>query len=97
MVIKRINLNKIESFLKNISEKSTQIRMFQQEIENININLKDNKSDFTSGRISNEVYKDIKINLEKEKKILEDKINKIIGNFLVNSEKLQKIIDDNKI
>lgn len=97
MVIKKINKDEIESYLKNISEGITQIKLLQEEIENLNNNLKNNKSDFLSGKISREIYKDIKINLDKEKKDLTNKTNKTINNVLILSEELSKIISNNKI
>lgn len=97
MAIKRINLNVIENFLKEISEESEQISVLQQEVLNIDTNLKKNVSDLNSGRISREVNNDIKVNLEKEKMPLENRLKKVIENILINLEKLQEAIQENKI
>jgi len=97
MTIKKINLNEIEDFLKEIVESSTQIKIFKEENEDVKENLNSNKMKFKSGKISNEVYKDIKNNLEKEKKLLENKISENKNSILVISKKLSENIENSKI
>lgn len=97
MTIKKINLNEIEDLLKEIVESSAQIKIFKDENEDVTESINSNKMNFKSGKISNEVYKDIKNNLDKEKKLLENKISENKNNILVISKKLSENIISNKI
>jgi hypothetical protein len=97
MTIKKINLSKIDDFLKEIIEGATQIETFKEEAEDINQSIDNSEINFKSGKISNEVYKDIKNALEKEKKLLENRINLEKDRILTASKELSKIIVVNKI
>jgi len=97
MTIKKINLSKVDDFLKEIIEGATQIETFKEETEDINRSIDNSETNFKSGKISNEVYKDIKIALEKEKKLLENRINLEKNRILTASKELSKIIVVNKI
>jgi len=96
-VVEKINLNEIEDFLKVVSEEATQIKILQDELRDINENLDSNKNDFSSGKISKEMYKDTEKSLLKQKKILTNKINKIIENILLLLEELASFLSKNKI
>lgn len=97
MTIKKINLNKIDDFLKEIIEGATQIKTFKEEIEEINHSSDKNEMNFKAGKVSNEIYKDIKNTLEKEKKLLGGRINIEKSRILIASKELSKIIVVNKI
>jgi hypothetical protein len=97
MTIKKINLSKVDDFLKEIIEGATQIETFKEETEDINRSIDNSEINFKSGKISNEVYKDIKNALEKEKKLLENRINFEKDRILTASKELSKIIVVNKI
>ena len=97
MTIKKINLSKVDDFLKEIIEGATQIETFKEETEDINRSIDNSEINFKSGKISNEVYKDIKNALEKEKKLLENRINLEKNRILIASKELSKIIVVNKI
>jgi len=97
MAIQKINTNEIENILKNIDEKSIQIKMFQESLERINENLKFNEKDLKLGKISMEVFKDIKPNLEKEKNGLELQIGKTKEEIKTALSKLNGIMKENKI
>jgi outer membrane protein TolC len=97
MVIQKINTNEIENILKSIDEKAIQIRVLQESLERVNENLKLNEKDFKLGKISMEIYRDIKANLEKETKTLEIKIEKIEKEAKAILAKLYEIMNENKI
>jgi len=97
MTIKKINLSKVDDFLKEIIEGATQIETFKEETEDINRSIDNSETNFKVGKISNEVYKDIKNALEKEKKLLENRINLEKNRILIASKELSKIIVVNKI
>lgn len=97
MTIKKINLSKVDDFLKEIIEGATQIETFKEETEDINQSIDNSEINFKSGKISNEIYKDIKNALEKEKKLLENRINLEKNRILTASKELSKIIVVNKI
>jgi hypothetical protein len=97
MVIQKINTNEIENILKSIDEKAIQIRVLQESLERVNENLKLNEKDFKLGKISMEIYRDIKANLEKETKTLEIEIEKIEKEAKAILAKLCEIMNENKI
>ena len=97
MTIKKINLSKVDDFLKEIIEGATQIEAFKEETEDIDRSIDNSETNFKVGKISNEIYKDIKIALEKEKKLLENRINLEKNRILTASKELSKIIVVNKI
>ena len=97
MVINKIDIKESEELLKEIAEESIKLKIFQEELEGINVNLRDIESELNLGKISKKIYREFKVDLEKEKRILEIKIKKITEKVLVNSKKLYKIINDSKI
>ena len=97
MVINKIDFKVPEELLKEISEGSIKLKIFQDELESINTNLKDIETELNLGKISKKVYREFKSELEKEKKDLEAKVKSIIERNLVNLKKLYKIISDSKV
>jgi hypothetical protein len=97
MVINKICLKEAEEILKEISEESIKLKISQEELEGINLNLGDIESELKLGKISKKIYREFKTDLEREKRDLEVKIKKIIDKTLINSNKLYKIISDSKI
>jgi hypothetical protein len=97
MVINKICLKEAEEILKELSEESIKLKISQEELEGINLNLRDIESELNLGKISKKIYREFKTGLEREKRDLEVKIKKIIEKTLINSNKLYKIISDSKI
>jgi len=97
MVIQKINISEIENILKSIDEKSIQIKVLQESLDRVNDNIKLNEKDFKIGKISMEVYKDIKANLEKETNPLEIEINKIKDEIKIFLANLSEVMNKNKI
>lgn len=97
MVINKIDIKEAEELLKEISEESIKLKIFQEELEGINVNLKDIESELNLGKISKKIYREFETDLEKEKKDLEIKIKKITERILVNTKKLYGIINNSKI
>jgi chromosome segregation ATPase len=97
MVIKKINLSKIEEYLKEIIESSTEIETIKEEVKDVSQALGNNNIEFKSGKISKEVFDDIKNNLEKEKKMLENKISVEKKKISDVSNELSNFMKENKV
>jgi hypothetical protein len=97
MVIKKIKISKIENDLKMLSEESSGLKMLQEELENLNKNLKNINFGFFSGKLSKDMYEKTKADLEKRKRPLIDDINKKVDKILTISGNLSKTINENKI
>ena len=97
MVIEKINIGEVENILKSIDEKSIQVKVIQESLDRVRENLKLNEKDFRIGKISMEVFKDIKANLEKEANSMEAEINKAKDEIKVFLTSLSEIMNKNKI
>ena len=97
MVIQKINTSEIESILKDVDEKSIQLKVLQESLRRVYENLKLNEKDFKIGKISMEIYKDVKANLEKEINPLEIQINKTKEEIKIILARLAEIMNENKI
>jgi hypothetical protein len=97
MVIEKVNINKIENSLKRVVEESSKLKVFQQELDNLNKNLKEVNFNLLSGKVSNQVYQISKRNLERKRKLLIDKVNKNINIILTIVKGLSEVINENKI
>jgi hypothetical protein len=97
MVIEKININKIENSLKRVSEESSKLKVLQQDLDNVNKNLKEVNFNFLSGKVSNQVYQVTKKSLEKKRKFLIDKVNKNINIILTIVKDLSEVINENKV
>ena len=97
MVIEKINIGEVENILKSIDEKSIQVKVIQESLDRFRENLKLNEKDFRIGKISMEVFKDIKANLEKEANSMEAEINKAKDEIKVFLTSLSEIMNKNKI
>jgi hypothetical protein len=97
MVIEKININKIENSLKRVSEESSKLKVLQQDLDNINKNLKEVNFNFLSGKVSDQVYQVSKKSLEKKRKFLIDKVNKNINSILTIVKDLSEVINENKV
>jgi len=97
MVIEKININKIENSLKKVSEESSKLKVLQQDLDNVNKNLKEVNFNFLSGKVSNQVYQTSKKSLENKRKFLIDKVNKNINSILTIVKDLSEVINENKV
>jgi len=80
-----------------LSQESIKLKIFQEELESINVNLRDIESELNLGKISKKIYREFKSILENEKKDLETKNKNITERILIISKKLYKIISDSKV
>jgi hypothetical protein len=97
MVLEKINPDKIDATLERVLEMSSNVRVLQEDMENINKNLKDVNFDYLAGKISKEVYEGSKKDLGKRRKIIIDRINKAVGDILSVSSDLPEIIKNSKL
>lgn len=97
VVIKGINVSEIEEQLKYISEGAAQIKVYEEELENIEENLKDNDKEFKNGKISREMYNDTKSVLKKKIDALTVNINKLVSDVLILLEELNGLVSECKV
>ena len=97
MMIKKINLKEVEKSLKEIVEGLTEMKTFKEEDREINKSLNSNEIDFKAGKISNEIYKNIKRDLGKDKKIIETKIKGKRNEVLIILKNLSEIMESSKV
>ena len=97
MVINKIDSKGCEEFLLELSQESLRLKILQEELASININLKDIESELALGKISKKIYKEFKSVLEREKKDLEIKIKKTTEKILITSKKLYGLINAGKV
>jgi NCAIR mutase (PurE)-related protein len=96
-VIKRIDLDFINEFIKNIVGVSSQIKLFQEELEDVILQMRENKNYFSTGKISKEIYERNKIILEKEKEKLSSRIDEEIERGLKIIKEAKLVFEENRI
>jgi hypothetical protein len=96
-VVKKINLNAVEEFVKNMIKASLNIKLLQDELEDVILQLKDNEKYLSRGDISLDVYKENKSMLEKNKKEILSKINEAIRDALSIAKNGKALIEMNRI
>ena len=96
-IIKIINLNLIENSLEEIVGLSFQTKLFQEQYEIIMRQIKINKSSFSSGDISKDVYSKNKNILENERDKLTKKINETTEKIQKINNNIQRTIKENRV
>jgi len=96
-IINNINLNEIEDNLEEIVGLTFQTKFFQEQYEIIMNQIKINKSSFSSGKISRDIYNKNKTILENERNKLIKKISITTGKIQKINEKIQKNIEEYRI
>ncbi len=96
-IINNVNLNEIEDSLEEVVGLTFQTKFFQEQYEIIMNQIKTNKSSFSSGKISRDIYNKNKIILENEKNKLNKKIDVTTEKIRKINEKIQKNIEGYRI
>jgi len=96
-IVKKIKLELIEDYLKNIVGLCSIIRVSQEELKYVNSKLRKNENEFASGGISENLYKGNKTNLENEKRKLNEKINLNIEKTLKTLENIKNVLNEIEI
>ena len=96
-IIKGIKLSSIEECLKEVTGMSFQIRLFQEEYEDVINQTKSNKKNLAQGSIPKDVYEKNLGILESEKKRLKGRINETIRRARSVNEKVRSLADSNRI
>ncbi len=96
-VIKKIDLSSIEEFMKEIVASSSQIKLLQEELEDVILHANENEKLFSAGKISKEVYKKNKARLVKEKNQLRKKINVELSKLIKIINETKKLMEANRI
>jgi len=96
-IIKGIRLGDIEKCLKETVELSFQMKMIQEEYEDVLNQIKANKKSLSSGRIPRDVFGNNYKVLEKEKKRLTLKINTVAEKMKAVNDRTTKIVKENRI
>ncbi|HKZ45621.1 MAG TPA: hypothetical protein VJ343_02855 [archaeon] len=97
MLIRKIDIDSIEKYLKAIVETSSQTRLMQDQLENVLANLESNESHFKILGISKVIYNENKERFEKEKRSLSSEIAKSVKKVLNNVNALEKKFANCKI
>ncbi|MEM5790473.1 MAG: hypothetical protein QXP77_00220 [Candidatus Aenigmatarchaeota archaeon] len=96
-VIKRIDLNSIEEILKKIIGASSELKLLQDEMEDVFSHLSENEKLFSNGKISKDVYNENKARLKNEANELKKKLKEKIAEAIKILENGRKIIEANRI
>ena len=96
-IIKKINLNSIEDSLEEINGLTFQTKFLQEQHKVVMEQMKLNKTSFSSGNISKDIYNKNKVILEGERKKLNAKINETIGKIQKVNDSLQKVVKEYRI
>jgi len=96
-IINNINLKELELSIRKAVCTSLDIRLLQEQLEDVVNYIKANENYLKNGKISKEIYKENKIKLEKNKKSLVTKINSNITICIQDVKKAKNLIVVNKI
>ncbi|MEM5869915.1 MAG: hypothetical protein QXR09_01975 [Candidatus Aenigmatarchaeota archaeon] len=96
-LINKINLNDIHANVRKIINLTFDIRLLQDQLEDVINYISSNKKYLESGKISKEMYEENQLKLEEGKKILIEKINKKVELLVKVAEKSKQLIGSNKI
>ncbi|MEM5879068.1 MAG: hypothetical protein QXU74_01065 [Candidatus Aenigmatarchaeota archaeon] len=96
-LINKINLGDIHMNVRKIINLGFDIRLLQEQLEDVINYISSNKKYLKSGKISKDMYEENEMKLEENKKILIDKINKKIDLLVKIAEKSKEVIGANKI
>ncbi|MEM5778316.1 MAG: hypothetical protein QXD43_02010 [Candidatus Aenigmatarchaeota archaeon] len=97
MVINKINFKECEELLKELAEDVIKLKILQDWLESINVNLAELEAELNLGKLSKKIYRQFKINLEKEKRISEAKVKSTKEKILANLKKVNKILSESKV
>ena len=96
-IIKRINVNKIESTMNKIIELSSKISFLQEELVHIKSQMDNNKSLLSGGIISGQTFKGNKRNFERRRKDIIREINQDVKILLKLSGDAKKDLKTYKL
>jgi hypothetical protein len=96
-IIRVIRLKEIESCLKEITELSLQIKLFQEEREDVAKQAADDKKELSQGDISKDVFDKNMSTLTLEKKRLGNRIDAAAERIESIGKKLLRTAKENKI
>jgi ElaB/YqjD/DUF883 family membrane-anchored ribosome-binding protein len=96
-LIKKINLKPIREFTEKIVEISSNIRLLQEELENILSYASELEKFFSAGKLSKETFETNKTMLKKEKVRVSSKLNQAIDKALKLIKKTRLVIEESRI
>lgn len=96
-VIRILRLGEIESHLKEITSLSLQIKLFQEEYEDVLEQERDSRKELRSGDMSKDVFDRTQRLLRIEKKRIEMKINSIAKRISLVSKRLSALVKTSQI
>ena len=95
--IKLLRLGDIESYLKEIASLSLQVKLFQEEYEDVQEQEKESKKSLRAGDMSKDVFDRTNRMLGIEKKRIEFRINSITKRVGVITKRLSKLVKTSEI
>lgn len=96
-IIRRIDLNFIKKFVDDTIKLISQIKLFQEELEDVTIQINENEKYFSEGKISKDVFEANKKMLEKERLEVSLKIEKLAERISKIIKRAKSKIEENKI
>jgi len=96
-LINKIDLNAIQANIRETVSRALDIRLLEEQLEDVINYIEANKKYLNNGKISKAIYEENKIKLEKNRKLLILKINRMIKNGVRSAKKAQDFIKVNKI
>ena len=96
-IIKNIKLDSIEECIKDVVRFSFQIRLYQQEYDDVTKQKKEDRKRLSSGNIPRDLYLKNESTLEAERKRLALKINQTADRIGSINEAMLKLVRQNRI
>lgn len=96
-IINKINLNELQADIRELVSTSLDIRLMQEQFEDVINYIEVNEDYFKNGKISKEIHEENKEKLEKNKKLLISKIDSTIASCVQVAKKAQNLVKVNKI
>jgi hypothetical protein len=96
-IIKNIKLDSIEECIKDIVRFSFQIRLYQQEYEDVVKQKKEDRRRLSSGNIPRDLYLKNESTLDAERKRLASKINQTTDRIGKINDAMLKLVRQNRI
>jgi hypothetical protein len=96
-IIKNIKLDSIEECIKDIVRFSFQIKLFQEEYDDVLKQKKEDRGRIASGNIPKDVYRKNEASLENERLRLAAKINQTVDKIGKTKEAILKLVKQNQI
>lgn len=97
VTIKKLSKNELEKFSKETIKNSFGIKLLQEQLKDVEEQIKLSNSEYNLGRVSENDYKDLKAELENERKKFVERLNKKIEGSLEDVNKFHSFVESLKM